>query len=117
MPYNKLLEISKEPQFLFGEKVGSDINRSAKSKQKSKEVFWANDKQTTALSKGPLLGNQQNKGKRQNVKMVLSKSHSQRTWKPGEQLTNINIGQFQGYQDKTLSLKSGTTKQNFLSYP
>ena len=91
MHYNKLLEISKEPQFLFGKKFGSDINRTAKSKQKSKEVFSAYDKETTALSKGPLLGHRQNKGKGQNVKMVLSRSHSQHSWKPGEQHTNINV--------------------------
>ena len=113
MHYNKLLEISKEPQFLFGKKFGSDINRTAKSKQKSKEVFSAYDKETTALSKGPLLGHRQNKGKGQNVKKSLT------TFMETRRTTHQYKcqPQFQGYRDKTLSLKSGTTKQNFLSYP
>ena len=112
MPYNKLLEISKEPQFLFGEKFGSDINRTAKSKQKSKEVFSANDKQQP-FRRGPYWDTNKIKVRSRMSRWCSPKvTHTRRTthqykYRP----------QFQGYRDKTLSLKSGTTKQNFLSYP
>ena len=50
--------------------------------------------------------------------MVLSKIHSQHTWKPGQQQhQNKYRPQFQGYRGKTLSFKSSTTKQNFLELP
>ena len=105
----------KETQFLFGEKFESDIIRTAKSKQKSKEVFSAMTNKQPPFRRGPLLEHQQNKGRGQNVKMVLSKNHSRHTWKPGKQQhQNEYWPQFQGYQGKTLSFKSGTTKQNFL---
>ena len=78
--------------------------RTAKSKQKSKEVFSLKfSRQTTALS---------------NVKMVLFKNHSQYTWKPRHQRhQNKYEPQFQGYQGNTLSFKSSITKQNFLELP
>ena len=66
----------KETQFLFGEKFESDIIRTAKSKQKSKEVFSAMTNKQPPFRRGPLLEHQQNKGRGQNVKMVLSKNHS-----------------------------------------
>ena len=54
----------------------SDIIRTAKSKQKSKEVFSAMTNKQQPIRRGPLLGHQQNKGRGQNVKMMLSKNHS-----------------------------------------
>ena len=75
----------KEAKFLFGEKFESDIIRTDKSKQKSKEVLSAMTNKQQPFQRGPLLGHQQNKGRGQNVKMVLSKNHLQHTWKPGQQ--------------------------------
>ena len=75
----------KEAKFLFGEKFESDIIRTDKSKQKSKEVLSAMTNKQQPFQRGPLLGHQHNKGRGQNVKMVLSKNHLQHTWKPGQQ--------------------------------
>ena len=87
----------KETQFLFGEKFESDIIRTAKNKQKSKEVFSAMTNKQQPFQRSPLLGHQQNKGRGQNVKMVLSKIHSQHTWKSGQQQhQNKYRPQFQG---------------------
>ena len=62
-----------------------------------------------------LLGHKSNKSRGQNLKIVLSKNHSQDTWKPGQQQhQNKYWPKFQGYQGKTLSFKSSNTKQNFL---
>ena len=62
-----------------------------------------------------LLGHKSNKSRGQNLKIVLSKNHSQDTWKPGQQQhQNKYWPEFQGYQGKTLSFKSSNTKQNFL---
>ena len=57
----------KETQFVFG-----DIIRTAKRKQKSKEVFLAMTNKQQPFQRDPLLGHQQNKGRRQNVEMVFS---------------------------------------------
>ena len=63
------------------------------------------------FQRGRPLGHQQNKVRGQNIKMVLSKNHSQHTWKSGQQQhQNKYRPQFQGYQGKTLSFKSSTTK-------
>ena len=75
----------KETHFSFGEKFESDITRTAKSKQKSKEVFLAMTNKQHPFRRSPLLGHQQNKGWEQNVKVMLSKNHSQHTWKSGQQ--------------------------------
>ena len=63
----------------------------------------------------PLLGHKSNKSRGQNLKIVLSKNHSQDTWKPGQQQHQKKYWpKFQGYQGKTLSFKSSNTKQNLL---
>ena len=67
------------------------------------------------IRRDPLLGHQPNKDRVQNIKMVLSKNHSQHTWKPAQQQhQNKYRAQFQGYRGKTFSFKSSTTKQNSL---
>ena len=64
------------------------------------------------------LGHQQNKFRKQNVKIVLSKNHSQHTYNPGQQQhQNRYRSQFQGYQGRTFSFKSSTTKEKFLELP
>ena len=69
--------------------------------------------------RGPLPEHQQNNGRGENFKTVLSKNHSsQHTWKPGQQQhQNKYRPQCQGYRGKTLSFKSSTTKQNLLGLP
>ena len=55
----KKSEISvTETQILCGEKFESDIIRTAKSKQKSKEVFSAMTNKQQPFRRGPLLGHQ-----------------------------------------------------------
>ena len=107
----------KETQFLFGEKFESYIIRTAKSRLKSKEVFLAMTNKQQLFRRGPLLRHQQNKARGLNFKMVLSKNHSQHTWKPCQQHQNKYRPQFEGYRGKSLSFKSSTTKQNFPELP
>ena len=73
-------------------------NQNCKKQTKISGSFLGNDKQTTGFSKGPPTGHQQNKGRGQNVEMVLSRDHSQHTWKPDQQQhQNKHRPQFQGY--------------------
>ena len=64
----------KETQYLFGEKFESDIIRTAKSKQKSKEVFSAITNKQQSFRRGPLLGHQQNKGRGKGIKEICTVS-------------------------------------------
>ena len=81
----------KETQYLFCERFESYIVRTACQKQTkilhslSKEVFSTMTKKQQPFRRGSLLEHQPNKERGQNVKMVVSKNHSQHRWKPGQQ--------------------------------
>ena len=97
----------KETQFLFDERIESNIIRTVKNKQKSKDAFSTMTNKQQLFQMDPQLGHQQNKSRGQNVKMMLSKNHSsQHTWKPGQQQhQNKYRPQFQRHRGKTLSFQ------------
>ena len=65
----------------------------------------------------PLLGDQPNKGRGQNVKIVLSKNHSQDTRKPGQQQHQKKIGHsFKNTKAKLCHSKVVTPNKISLSY-
>ena len=73
----------KENHYLFGEKFETDLVKTAKSKQKSREVLTTmGNKQP--FRKSPLSQTYQpNKGRGQNTRLLLTKSGSQQTGRRG----------------------------------
>ena len=101
-----------ENHYLFGEKFETDLAKTAKSKQKSREVL------TTMGNKQPfqksLLSQtyKSNKGSGQNTRLLLTKSGSQQTGRRGQQ--SGYRPQFQGHQRGKNVYNDKKGKQHFL---
>ena len=87
----------------FGEKFESDIIRTAKSKQKSKEVFLVMTKKQQPFQRGPLLGHQQNKDRGRMSRWCSPKITHNIHGNQANNNTKINIGQQTKFPSVTLS--------------